>query len=425
MGFQESEVTPTSHRLSLSPDDAALARLGKKPVLKRNFGFFTILGFSCTVLITWEGALILFLSGLENGGPSGIVYGFIVVWIGYPSVFATSSEMASMAPMLLGYITGWLTLTGWQASVAVVLFSYAVNTAFPSSLSKFEGLVLVLHILGFFAVIFPLEFLREHATSDATQGLSFCIGILGNVFAFIGGHGAIYASFHPPMSPRFFQQKSKTPAVMVPWSIMTGLLINSVLGFSMMITTLYSIGDIKAQLAENPIYPFMAILNNAVGNAAGATVMSALVIILAFGATTDQVSSTSRVYWAFALSRRTNIPVYSVVATTSIAFILSLVNIGSTTAFNGVISISVAGLFGSYLVAASLLLYRRLTGGIRLQCRWLLLDYMVKVRGKFVTHAPLRGSPVKRGGQSPRRGMAQLLFVVFNPPIRDIQQQRI
>lgn len=42
----------------ISRDDAALARLGKKPVLKRNFGFMTILGFSCTILITWEGSLM-------------------------------------------------------------------------------------------------------------------------------------------------------------------------------------------------------------------------------------------------------------------------------------------------------------------------------------------------------------------------------
>lgn len=41
-----------------SRDDAALARLGKKAVLKRNFGFMTILGFSCTILITWEGSLM-------------------------------------------------------------------------------------------------------------------------------------------------------------------------------------------------------------------------------------------------------------------------------------------------------------------------------------------------------------------------------
>lgn len=63
-------------------DEAALARLGKKTVLKvctvqvictshcralpvlttlspqRKFGFLSILGFSCTVLVTWEGFLM-------------------------------------------------------------------------------------------------------------------------------------------------------------------------------------------------------------------------------------------------------------------------------------------------------------------------------------------------------------------------------
>lgn len=61
---------------SLESDDAALSRLGKKPVLKvdmfsdpplssgltrglqRRFAFLSILGFSCTVLITWEGSLM-------------------------------------------------------------------------------------------------------------------------------------------------------------------------------------------------------------------------------------------------------------------------------------------------------------------------------------------------------------------------------
>jgi hypothetical protein len=53
LGVATTVVTGHSSR-----DDAALARLGKKPVLKRNFGFLTILGFSCTVLITWEGSLM-------------------------------------------------------------------------------------------------------------------------------------------------------------------------------------------------------------------------------------------------------------------------------------------------------------------------------------------------------------------------------
>ncbi|OTA96835.1 hypothetical protein M434DRAFT_392522 [Hypoxylon sp. CO27-5] len=431
-GARTSEYA-ASRSVPSSRDDATLARLGKKPVLKRNFGFMAVLGFSCTVLITWEGSLIGFISGLQNGGPSGIIYGFLVVWVGTLSVFATLSELVSMAPTsggqyhwvsmlappssrkFFGYITGWLELTGWQSLVAsggyvtgtmiqgiillthpdyannmqnwhgtllfwgIVLLSYGINTAVGSVLAKFEGMFLVIHLLGFFATIFPLALLSEHSDSQAvfnsflnlggwqTQGLAFCIGVLGNVFAFLGGDAAIHMS-----------EEIRNAAVVVPRSLLTGLLINGTLGFGMLIATLYCMGDIDAALAENPHYPFMAIFRNATGSTAGAAVMSAIVVVMAFSATTGCLASTSRIYWAFARDRglpgwrilkkvspRTSIPFYSVITTAVIAIILSLVNIGDATAFNGVISISTAGLFGSYLVAAALLLYRRVTGGIR------------------------------------------------------------
>ncbi|QUC21751.1 uncharacterized protein UV8b_05994 [Ustilaginoidea virens] len=44
-------------------DAAMLAVMGKKQVLKRNFGFLSMLSFSCTILGTWEGVLIIFASG--------------------------------------------------------------------------------------------------------------------------------------------------------------------------------------------------------------------------------------------------------------------------------------------------------------------------------------------------------------------------
>jgi len=56
--------------------------------------------------------------------------------------------------------------------------------------------------------------------------------------------------------------------------------------------------------------------------------------------------------------------VYAVAVTSIIACLLGLINIGSTTAFNGVISVAIAGLFSSYLLTSSLLLYRRCTGAI-------------------------------------------------------------
>lgn len=60
----------------------------------------------------------------------------------------------------------------------------------------------------------------------------------------------------------------------------------------------------------------------------------------------------------------TSIPVVSVILTTTIACLLSLIIIGSSIAFNQVISLTIDGLYGSYFMCCSLLLYRRLTGAI-------------------------------------------------------------
>lgn len=44
--------------------------------------------------------------------------------------------------------------------------------------------------------------------------------------------------------------------------------------------------------------------------------------------------------------------------------LLALINIGSTVAFNDIISLTVSGLYASYLICCVLLLWRRCTGGI-------------------------------------------------------------
>ncbi|KAI8955179.1 putative GABA permease [Xylaria longipes] len=485
--LEENGVLKRSVSEISSHDDATLARLGKKPVLKRNFGFMTILGFSCTVLITWEGSLTTILTGLQNGGPSGLLYGFIVVWAGTLSVFATLSELVSMAPTsggqyhwvsmlapsscrkFLGYLTGWLAITGWQALVAsggfvtgtmiqglillthpeyanvmknwhgtlllwaVVLISYGINTAVGSLLAKFEGLVLVLHILGFFAVVLPLSFLSPHGSAKdvfdtwansglwQTQGLSFSVGIIGSVFAFLGGDCAIHMS-----------EEIRNAAMVVPRSLMTGLAINGTLGFAMMVATLYALGDIDVALAENPQYPFMSVFRHAVGSTAGATVMSALVVVMSFSATTGCLASTSRIYWAFArdralpgwkvlkkISPRTSIPEYAVMVTVFIAIILSIVNIGHAAAFNGVISISIAGLFGSYLIAACLLLYRRVAGDIHIRHDD---DSLTNTTGGNLTWGPwrLHGVLGIANNAFSCAYLTYILFFSFWPPFKDV-----
>ena len=61
---------------------------------------------------------------------------------------------------------------------------------------------------------------------------------------------------------------------------------------------------------------------------------------------------------------RTLLPIRSIIFTMIISIILSLIVLGSSTAFNDLVGLTVAGLNSSYLIASGLLLYRRCTGGL-------------------------------------------------------------
>ena len=112
----------------------------KRQVLKRNFGFLSMLAFSSTVLGTWEGVIVLFTAGFNNGGPAGLVYGYLIVWAGSLSTYICIAELASLARTaggqyywfyilaprsarnFLSYTTGWLNVLAWQASLATGTF---------------------------------------------------------------------------------------------------------------------------------------------------------------------------------------------------------------------------------------------------------------------------------------------------------------
>ncbi|KAL8782269.1 MAG: hypothetical protein Q9213_005543 [Squamulea squamosa] len=65
------------------------------------------------------------------------------------------------------------------------------------------------------------------------------------------------------------------------------------------------------------------------------------------------------------LQPKTAIPNLAIIITSIVAGLVGLINIGSSTAFNAVISLSVSTLYASYIITESLLLWRRCTGAIR------------------------------------------------------------
>jgi choline transport protein len=296
-------------------DDDALARLGKKQVLKRRFGFWSLLGFAVCELITWETVLALFSQGFTNGGPAGLVYGFIIAWGSTLSVYTVISELASMAPIAAGqyywvyilaserwrafasYIIGWLTSLAWVATVAiesifagtmlqgivildhpnynaqhyhgtlitlaVVLVSFVINTVIPGTLPKFEIFIICFHIAGFIAIVAVLWQFSPHNSVSfvftsslneggwSSQGLSYCVGFLGNVATFVGADASVHLA-----------EEVSHAAVTIPRVITISMLLNGIVGFTMMLTLLFCLGDVNSVLNTPTAFPFIQIFQS-------------------------------------------------------------------------------------------------------------------------------------------------------------------
>lgn len=83
-------------------------------------------------------------------------------------------------------------------SWAVIALSVFINTVVSGLLPMFEGIILIFHVLGFLAILVTVLYTAPHGTAASvftkslnegnwpTQGLSYCVGFIGNVATFVG-----------------------------------------------------------------------------------------------------------------------------------------------------------------------------------------------------------------------------------------------
>lgn len=113
----------------------------------------------------------------------------------------------------------------WQGTLlfyAMILASLVFNTILVRWLPHVERLVLVIHIGGFFAVLIPLVHLAPHGSASdvftrfengggwSSQGLSFFVGLVTGVYAFLGADSACHMG-----KSRRDVMSSKTPFLLI------------------------------------------------------------------------------------------------------------------------------------------------------------------------------------------------------------------
>lgn len=183
-------------------------------------------------------------------------------------------------------------------------------------------------------------------------------------------------------------------ATVVPWCMVTTIILNGMLGMGTVIVFLFCIGDMQKALNSDTGYDFIEVFYNATQSKAGTTVMTSILLSLAMFATFGLLASASRQTWAFArdrglpfsralsevnvhfpmLSRYTGsmftlqvnqrfaLPLNAVAFSAIVNVLLALIIIGSSTAFSAIVSLTLAGLFVSYLIPITLLLRKKIRG---------------------------------------------------------------
>lgn len=172
---------------------------------------------------------------------------------------------------VFSYVIGWLTSLAWVATVAIetlfagtiiqgiiVLgnpdYSYAqwqgtlltwmvicvcifINVIIPNWLPRLEVFILVFHLAGFVAILATLWAMTPEYTPSRdvwaksrnegewpTQGLSYCVGFLGNVATFVGADASVHLA-----------EEVSNAAVNIPRAILGSMLVNGMVGFLMMV----------------------------------------------------------------------------------------------------------------------------------------------------------------------------------------------
>ncbi|KAH8696441.1 amino acid/polyamine transporter I [Talaromyces proteolyticus] len=409
-------------------DEIDMARLGKRQRFHRIYGFLSMLGFTTTMMCTWEAVFFANTTAMVDGGPVSLVYGYIFCFFGTLATAASLGELASMSPtsggqyhwvaqlspekskVFLSWLTGWSALTGWWANTASAIYfagtmiqgllvlnkpSYVierwqgtllmfaflivvvfVNTIAARLLPKIEGLILSIHIVGFFAILIPLVYLAPHSSAEfvftefanssgwSSNGLVWFIALMSSNLPFIGYDG-----------PCHMAEEIQNASIIVPWCMVSTVMINGLLGLAMTLVFLFCIGNLDDALSSPTGYDFIEVFQNATNSHAGTSIMTAILIVLVMSACFGFLASASRLTWALArdrgtpfsniinnVSERTALPMNSILLCTALTALICVINIASTTAFNAIVSLTIVGLYSSYLIAISLVLKKRILG---------------------------------------------------------------
>ncbi|KAK5791743.1 hypothetical protein VI817_007052 [Penicillium citrinum] len=339
-----------------------LAALGHDQVLSRKFNLSSMLALGFCVLGTWGTFAQDLATGLESGGPVGIIWGLLLVTLCNICVALSLGELCSSMPTALGqaywtyrlwntptgrfasYMCAWINTFGWwtlTASAAAFMtnFLLATKVMFDNSWAgASEGwvqfllyvavtIMLILvnlvscrsdktlpvfnNIIGiWFAGLFLLMSIvlvvcvatRENLEFRSAQfvfgGWINQTGWSDGVTWFIGLVQAAYG-LTAFDSVIHLAEEIPAPRKNVPKTIYLSVITGAITGLIFMIICMFCIQDLDSVLDSPSGLPFMELITSTIG-LKGGIVLMVLFIANGLGQAVSIMTTSSRLTWGFA-----------------------------------------------------------------------------------------------------------------------------
>ncbi|KAF1985094.1 amino acid permease [Aulographum hederae CBS 113979] len=283
----------------------------------------------------------------------------------------------------------------WQSTLVTILFAITVTIVniygFQKVLPMLNLVVGFVHALGWIPILVILWALAPHCSAHDVflkfesqgwqpMGLSLMVGQISAVYTLILSDTSAHLS-----------EEITRASNAVPRSMVYSFLLNSFAAFLMLIAYLFAISSLEDTLSNAVGLPFLTVFRAATDR--GAIAMTVIILLVISVGTTNNYASTSRQTFAFARDKglpfsgflsavdpKTHVPRNSVLLTCLITILLSLINIGSTVAFNAIISLQLMALMATYTISIGSVLYARTWGTKKLPpARWSLRSFGLPV----------------------------------------------
>ncbi|PYH44572.1 amino acid transporter [Aspergillus saccharolyticus JOP 1030-1] len=316
--------------------DAQLAaEFGYKPVLKREFGYFSTFSFAVSISGLFATVMTTMIYPLEAGGSSAVVWCWLISGIGCMCLACSVAELVSALPTAGGlyftisrlapqewvssicWLDGWLNILGQICGVAsseygaaqMLLaavsmardFDYEITTgttvgvmaaltittglinSLPTSwIEKITKFYVIFHVLILVSCSIALLVKTENK-HDATYVFTHVESTSGwhpLGFSFLFGFLSVSWCMTDYDASSHLAEEIKSPELMAPWAISSAMLFTYLAGFLFNIVLCFCMGDPSAILSSPTQQPVAQLFYNSLGKVGGIFyTVSALLII--------------------------------------------------------------------------------------------------------------------------------------------------